>query len=272
MFRYILILLLSFSFITASHSQNKTVIVKIETKYGFMLFKLFNETPLHRDNFIALIKKGHYDSLLFHRVIEGFVVQGGDPKSKYAPKDSLLGEGDVGYTVQREFNAQFFHKKGALAMAREGDDVNPEKASSGCQFYIVKGKARHDTDIVKAHYRINKALIQPYEDSLKNADSIKYKLMKPHDKRLLLTNKTMNKTGYYKISPNQIKTYKTLGGVPHLDNNYTVFGEIIFGMTVLDKLSAVKTDTNDRPINDLRMKISIVDNQNHARKNRKNTK
>jgi peptidylprolyl isomerase len=272
MFRRILNFVVLFVFISQLFSQNKHVNVKIETAFGAIIFRLYNETPLHRDNFIKLIQKGHYDSLLFHRVISSFVVQGGDPTSKYAKKDSLLGNGDVGYTVPAEFNAQLFHKKGALAMAREGDDVNPKRASSGCQFYIVQGKPRNDTDMVKASYRNNKSLIQPIEDSIKRLDTVAFNKWTPYEKHKRLSNLVKQHKNYYKISPSQLKVYQSLGGTPHLDNNYTVFGELTEGMEVLDKLAGVKTDANDRPIEDLRMKISIVEIKQHAGKNRKHTK
>jgi peptidylprolyl isomerase len=272
MFQRILNFVVLFVFISPLFSQNKDVNVKIETVFGNMTFRLYNETPLHRDNFIKLIKKGHYDSLLFHRVISSFVVQGGDPTSKYAKKDSLLGNGDVGYTVPAEFNAQLFHKKGALAMAREGDDVNPKKASSGCQFYIVHGKPRSDTDMIKAAYRNNKSLIQPLEDSIKKLDTTAFNKWSPYEKHKRLSDLVKQNKKYYRISATQLKVYQSLGGTPHLDNNYTVFGELIEGMEVLDKLAAVKTDTNDRPVEDLIMKISIVEITKHAGKNRKHTK
>jgi peptidylprolyl isomerase len=272
MFRFILSIVSLIIFSNLAFGQNKEVNVKIETKYGVMLFKLYNETPLHKDNFVKLIKKGHYDSLLFHRIIQSFVVQGGDPTSKYAKKDSLLGEGDVGYTVPAEFNPQLFHKKGALAMAREGDDVNPKKASSGCQFYIVHGKPRNDTDMIKAAYRNNKSLIQPLEDSIRKLDTVAFSKWSPYEKHKRLSNLVKGNKNYYQISAAQLKVYQSLGGTPHLDNNYTVFGEMIAGIEVLDKLAAANTDKNDRPIEDIRMKITIVEKNTHARKNRKNIK
>jgi peptidylprolyl isomerase len=165
-----------------------------------------------------------------------------------------------------------FHKKGALAMAREGDDVNPKRASSGCQFYIVQGKPRNDTDMVKASYRNNKSLIQPIEDSIKRLDTVAFNKWTPYEKHKRLSNLVKQHKNYYKISPSQLKVYQSLGGTPHLDNNYTVFGELTEGMEVLDKLAGVKTDANDRPIEDLRMKISIVEIKQHAGKNRKHTK
>jgi peptidylprolyl isomerase len=267
MFRFIFSIVGLIIFSNIGFGQDKTVNVKIETKFGTMLFKLYNETPLHRDNFVSLIKKGYYDSLLFHRIIQSFVVQGGDPNSKYAKKDSLLGEGDVGYSLPAEFKPQFFHKKGALAMARESDEVNPKKASSGCQFYIVHGKPRNDSDMIKAAYRINKSLIQPLEDSIKKLDTVAFNKWSPYEKHKRLSDLVKGNKKYYKISASQLKIYQSLGGTPHLDNNYTVFGEITAGIEVLDKLAAANTDKNDRPIEDIRMKITIVEKNTHARKN-----
>jgi peptidylprolyl isomerase len=272
MFRFILIFKLLITFSVPLWAQNTPVIVKISTRFGTMLFKLHDETPLHRDNFIKLIKSKHYDSLLFHRIIKDFVVQGGDPKSKYAKKDSLLGNGDLPYTIPAEFNINLFHKQGTLAMAREGDDVNPEKASSACQFYIVKGKVRQDSDIVKAHYRINKNLIIPVEKRMMERDSIGFKALSTKAKYKQLVDSVKNRTGYFQIPEEHIKAYKTTGGVPHLDNQYTVFGEMISGIEVLNKLAAVKTDSNDRPKSDLQMQITIVEPIKHVRQNRKNTK
>ncbi len=188
--------------------------VKIMTSYGDITIKLYDETPQHRDNFVKLVKQHFYDSLLFHRVINGFMIQGGDPTSKRAPAGKMLGDGDVGYTVPAEFNPALFHKKGVLAAAR---DNNPQKASSGCQFYIVQGKVCTDAEL----------------DGMEKRLGIKY-------------------------TPEQRNTYKTIGGVPHLDQNYTVYGEVIKGLDVVDKIAAVKTGAADRPLEDVRMKIKMT--------------
>lgn len=191
--------------------------VKIKTPYGKMVFVLYDETPLHKDNFIGLAKKHFYDGLLFHRVIDSFMIQGGDPDSRDAKPHAFLGNGDVGYTIPAEFREDLFHRKGALAMAREGDRVNPQRASSGCQFYIVQGKTYTD----KALDRISA------------------------------------RTGR-KYTPKQREIYKTIGGTPFLDGAYTVFGQMIKGEAVLDRIAAVSTDKNDRPVKDIPMKIRIV--------------
>lgn len=191
--------------------------VQIETDSGTMVVKLYNQTPLHRDNFIKLVKKGFYDSLLFHRVIKDFMIQGGDPDSRNAAPGAQLGEGGLKYTIPAEFDTTLFHKKGALAMAREGDEVNPKKASSSTQFYIVEGKTFTDADMDKMETR--------------------FKIKIPEDHRAV---------------------YRTLGGAPFLDMSYTVFGEVISGLDVIDKIAGVPKDDNDRPLHDIRMKITLL--------------
>lgn len=182
-----------------------------------MVFLLSDSTPLHRDNFIKLAKKHFYDGLLFHRVIDSFMIQGGDPDSRDAEPRQLLGNGGPGYQVPAEFRKTLFHRKGALAMAREGDRVNPKRASSGSQFYIVEGKTYTDKEL---------------------------------DQISRQTGRTFTKK--------QRKVYKTIGGTPFLDGRYTVFGYLVKGMDVLDKIAAVKTDQNDRPLEDVPMKVRIV--------------
>jgi cyclophilin family peptidyl-prolyl cis-trans isomerase len=185
--------------------------VKIVTNYGAITLMLYDGTPLHRDNFIKLVKNHQFDSLLFHRVIKGFVIQAGDPGSKYAKDTALLGEGDLGYTVPAEILPEkYFHKRGALGMAR---DDRPDKASSACQFYIVQGKVADDSTFIKAKARTNG-----------------YEIPKEHE-----------------------KGYRTIGGIPHLDSRYTVFGEVTEGMDVVDRIAAVETDKNDRPKKEVRI-------------------
>lgn len=189
--------------------------VQITTDFGTMKVKLYNETPLHRDNFVKLVSEGFYDSLLFHRVIKGFMIQGGDPQSKNAAAGQMLGSGDVGYRIPAEFNDSLYHKKGVLAAAR---DNNPEKASSGCQFYIVQGKPMIENELQMAERRSGK----PMSEAKRN-------------------------------------DYKTIGGSAWLDGEYTVFGEVVEGLDVIDKIAAVPCGPMDRPASDVRMKMVLVD-------------
>ena len=209
-----IILLLSTSVAFAQTDKKKSMekehIVAITTDYGTMKLKLYNETPQHRDNFLKLANEGFYDSLLFHRIIKGFMIQGGDPQSKGAPAGKSLGGGDVGYTVPAEFNPALFHKKGALCASRT---ENPAKASSGCQFYIAQGKVYTTAEL-----------------------------------------DNMGKT----FTPEQRKAYTTVGGVPFLDMGYTVYGEVIEGLDVLDKIAAVQTSQGDRPAKDVMMKVKVI--------------
>ncbi|MGC3978170.1 MAG: peptidylprolyl isomerase [Paludibacteraceae bacterium] len=208
--------------------------VLIQTTEGNIKIKLYKETPLHVNNFMSLVDKGFYDSLLFHRVIADFMIQGGDPESKAAKAGTLLGNGDVGYTVAVEFKTpNIFHKKGMLAAARESNDVNPQKASSGCQFYIVVGKVFSDTELDKVELRKR----NQFKKELKDTS--------------LINSKTYREK--YKITPKQRKIYKTIGGTPHLDGSYTVFGEVTEGMNIVEKISKMKTDPHDRPLKDVRI-------------------
>jgi peptidyl-prolyl cis-trans isomerase B (cyclophilin B) len=185
---------------------------EIVTNYGKITVMLYDGTPLHRDNFIKLVNNKTYDSLLFHRVIWGFMIQAGDPMSKYASDTAMLGDGDLGYTVPAEIMPdKYYHKRGALAAAR---DENPTKASSACQFYIVQGKIANDSTFIKSKIR----------------------------------------TDGYETPEAHKQVYRTEGGVPHLDSRYTVFGEVVKGMNVVDKIAAVDTDKNDRPKKNVRIK------------------
>ena len=192
--------------------KDKKKDVLVQTSMGDMLIRLSDSTPLHRDNFLRLVKQGFYDSVLFHRVINNFMIQSGDPDSKNAAAGKPLGEGGPGYTVPAEFRTTLFHKKGALAAARRGDDVNPQKASSGSQFYIVQGKKFTDGALDTLEiFRLNGK----------------------------------------KIPADQREAYKSIGGTPHLDQGYTVFGEVIKGLDVVDKIAAVLTSRGadiDRPL------------------------
>jgi peptidylprolyl isomerase len=255
---------------TGVFAQQSSSFVLIETTFGNIRIALYDETPLHRDNFLKLIEKHFYDSLLFHRVIKQFMIQGGDPDSKYAGAGKTLGEGDIGYTIPAEFDPALFHKRGAIAAARNEDEENPERASSGCQFYIVQGKVFTDSLLEVVGKRINR--MQAYNNIVRSPDnkklfnnlainrknensdsikSIKAKIDKLTDDELLNVNP-------HKFTEEQRKIYTTAGGTPHLDNSYTVFGEVIEGMDVVDKIAATPTDNTARPLRDIRMKISIL--------------
>lgn len=203
----------------------KDVTVRMHTTAGVIDLCLYDETPRHRDNFIRLVKEHRYDSLLFHRVIQDFMIQGGDPTSKNAAPGALLGEGDLGYTIEPEFMPDIhFHRRGVLAAAREGDDVNPTKASSASQFYIVWGKV------------YTKEQLESYKEFYKQRTG----------RELVIT-------------PKQEEVYTTVGGTPHLDGEYTVFGEVIGGLEVVEKIQSVPCDGNDRPLEDVRiLKTEII--------------
>jgi len=214
----LLLFICTFFVLSAFAAKPTNQYIRIKTEFGECIVKLYNETPLHRDNFLKLAKQGYYNGTLFHRVIKDFMIQGGDPDSRNAKPDSLLGEGGPKYTTPAEFRDGLFHKKGVLAAAREGDMVNPEKASSGSQFYLVQGKVFTDEQL----------------------NSLEEKRLKS------------------KIPEWQRQVYKTIGGAPHLDRNYTVYGEIILGLDMVDKIAVLETDKNNRPKNDVKMDITVL--------------
>ena len=245
--------------------------LKIETTAGDIVVKLYNETPKHRDNFIKLAEDGTYEGTLFHRVIKDFMIQAGDPESKNAAKGQMLGSGDVGYTVPAEFvYPKYFHKKGALSAARQGDNVNPEKASSGCQFYIVTGKVYSDSTLLGMEQQMNQMRFNNLFNTLasKHAKDI-YKMRKAGDQEGLMNlqdtliaqvEKQLAGQPEFRFTPEQVKAYTTVGGTPHLDGEYTVFGEVLEGMEVVDKIQRVKTDRNDRPEEDVKIiKVEVLD-------------
>lgn len=199
-------------------NTDKVYYVKIETTYGDIVVKLYNETPKHRDNFLKLVKEGTYDGVLFHRVIQNFMIQGGDPNSRNAKKGEMLGNGELGYTLPAEFVPSLYHKKGALAAARQADQVNPEKRSSSCQFYIVQGEKWN-------------------AEKLKRVET------------------SMGKS----FTKEQAEVYATLGGTPFLDGDYTVFGEVVEGLEVVDKIAAVACGPMNRPLEDVKMKMTIIE-------------
>ena len=254
---------------TNHHMENeKRTLVKLETTMGNITVALYNETPKHRDNFIKLVKEGVYDSTLFHRVIKQFMIQAGDPDSKNASDTAMLGSGDVGYTIPAEFNPKFFHKKGVLAAARQGDDVNPEKASSGCQFYIVTGRKFTEPQLLGMENKINEQHEEALFDSLARQHMKEiYKMRKAGGNAGLLelqdtleaqARELADKEEKFRFTPEQIKAYSTVGGAPHLDGSYTVFGEVTEGMEVVENIEIAKTNRADRPVENIRiLKASI---------------
>jgi cyclophilin family peptidyl-prolyl cis-trans isomerase len=241
---------------------------QIVTEFGTIKIKLYNETPLHRDNFIKLTKEGFYTDLLFHRVINRFMIQGGDPDSKNAEPGKLLGNGDLGYTIPAEFNPKFYHHRGVLAAAREGDQVNPEKKSSACQFYLMQGRVFRQGELDSLQAKL--------ENTRKmNLMQTKIKAIEPELNQLTAEGKQNEINARINVvreavdienkqlppirfSDEQKKAYTTIGGYPSLDNNYTIFGEVIEGMEVIDQIAQQPTDKNNRPLKDIKFTISKI--------------
>lgn len=252
------------------NGQEKDVVVEISTEFGKMKIKLYGETPQHRDNFLKLVEKKFYNGLLFHRVIKDFMIQGGDPESLNADSTKQLGAGDVGYTIPAEFvYPKYYHKKGALAAARQGDQVNPEKRSSGCQFYIVQGKKMSDAEISQMEKAmLGKAKEKRFYEIVKERSNEVNQLRRERNQEALMAlqneivaqmeKEFQGKEKDYKMPEEMKETYKTIGGTPFLDNDYTVFGEVIEGLEVIDAIAAVKTRPGDRPVNDIKMTVKVV--------------
>ena len=251
-----------------STDMEKRTQVKIETTLGNIVVELYNETPKHRDNFIKLAKEGVYDSTLFHRVIKQFMIQAGDPDSKTANDTASLGSGDVGYTIPAEFVPKFFHRKGALAAARMGDDVNPNRESSGCQFYIVTGRKFREAQLLDMAAQKNNQRVETIFNELarKHMKEI-YKLRKANDEDALLElQDSLEAQAYamakeeepFMFTPEQLAAYSTVGGAPHLDGAYTVFGEVVSGMETVEKIEVTKTGRADRPIENVRILKATV--------------
>lgn len=237
------------------------VIVDIKTTMGDIKALLYNDTPLHRDNFIKLVKDGYYDGVLFHRVINDFMIQTGDPTSKDAAPGVMLGSGSPDYTIEAEITyPKHFHKYGSLAAARSGDEVNPERRSSGSQFYIVTGKKFPEGSLAAIEQRqMNDKLQNKFRQlTIAHRQEID-SLMKAENKEALealrqrLIAETEASVKYDSIPDNIRQVYATMGGTPHLDGAYTVFGEVLEGMDVVEKIQKVETDRNDRPVSDVRI-------------------
>lgn len=252
-------------------NMDKETMLKIETTEGDIVVKLYNETPRHRDNFIKLAEEGTYEGTLFHRVIKDFMIRAGDPESKGAPQGKMLGAGDVGYTIPAEFVfPQYFHKKGVLSAARQGDNVNPKKESSGCQFYIVTGKVYSDSALLSMEQQMGQQRLNNVFNALaqKHIKEI-YKMRKAGDQEGLMdlqdtliaqAEAEVAKMPEFRFTPEQVKAYTTVGGTPHLDGEYTVFGEVVEGMEIVDRIQKQPTDRNDRPKTDITIqKVSVID-------------
>ena len=247
-----------------SKEANDNVCVDIETTMGHIKVKLYNETPAHRDNFIKLVKEGYYNGTLFHRVINKFMIQGGDGDSRNAKPGQRLGMGDPGYTIPAEFvYPRYFHKKGALAAARQGDNVNPKKASSGSQFYIVTGDVIPAGQIgqverqlqMQQELAIFNQLVEAHRDeilAMRRARDTQG-LQALQDQLIAEMHERIAREGIAKLSEEQKQAYTTVGGAPHLDGAYTVFGEVIEGMDVVEKIEKVATDSADRPKEDIKI-------------------
>jgi cyclophilin family peptidyl-prolyl cis-trans isomerase len=244
---------------------NNNTIISIKTTLGDIKIKLYDETPIHRDNFIKLINSGFYEGVSFHRVIKDFMIQAGDPATKSANLSNLPDSLNT-YTIPAEFTDQLFHKKGALAAAREGNDVNPDMRSSGTQFYIVQGKKYTEEELTQAEQRINSNLKQGVFNRIVRAtsDSIRLsgKIITDAEIQEIATMKMFQYLTTYKnyiIPEDHRNLYKTTGGVPRLDGTYTVFGEVVEGLAVVDKIASVPTNSNDKPLSDIKiLKIKIL--------------
>ena len=240
--------------------------VKIQTMLGGIVVRLYDETPIHRDNFVKLVREGYYDGTLFHRVIKDFMIQGGDPDSKGAPAGKMLGVGGPDYTLEAEIKAGICHKRGALAAARQGDEVNPERRSSGSQFYIVWGQVYNEGKLQQLSKQLEMQAIQQIFNTL--ASSHRDEIMQMRRNRdhaglqalqdkLVAEAEAQAKGGG--LTEEQKKIYSTIGGTPHLDGQYTVFGEVEEGLDVVEMIQSSATGRGDRPLDDIEMRISVVE-------------
>lgn len=240
--------------------------VKIQTMLGYIVVRLYDETPIHRDNFIKLAKEGYFDGTLFHRVIKDFMIQGGDPDSKGAPAGKMLGVGGPDYTLQAEIKDGIYHKRGALAAARQGDEVNPERRSSGSQFYIVWGQVYNEGQLRQFAKQLKMQQIQGAFNQL----------AAQHRDEIMQMRRERNRAGLQELqdqlaaqaeamvkgnglTDEQLKLYSTVGGTPHLDGQYTVFGEVEEGLDVVEQIQQTATGRGDRPVDDIEMRITVLE-------------
>jgi cyclophilin family peptidyl-prolyl cis-trans isomerase len=265
--RRITFIFLICAFIVTGCAQNNDYVVTIKTSHGDMIAILYDETPKHKENFVKLAKEHFFDSILFHRVIEGFMIQGGDPDSKNAQPGQPLGRGGPGYTIDAEFNPKFFHERGALSAARLNDQQNPTKASSGSQFYIVQGTKMSEEELRTDQIKLNQAMQQFFQDPQNRPayDSVvalyQSGNMKGYQDYLIHLKPRVEKaTGIStskEVAPEILKAYTTVGGAPNLDGEYTVFGKVIKGIEVVDKIAAVAKGPGDRPLEDIAMTVTV---------------
>ncbi len=256
--------------ISCGGSKKKTddTVVSIKTEFGEIKVKLFDETPLHKNNFMKLVQEGFYNDLLFHRVIKNFMIQGGDPDSKDAAQGAKLGGGSLDYTIPAEIIPKFYHKRGALAAARRGGSSNPEKRSSGSQFYIVQGEVYRPGELDTLEMRINKQrkdlMVREHLEAEKSVlNDLKAK--NERDAFNLLVAEIIEEVDSiydagqkFVLTDEQREVYTTVGGYPSLDGEYTIFGEVIEGMDVVDKIAEVPTDGNNRPLENIKMEVELV--------------
>ena len=241
--------------------------VKIQTMLGDIVVRLYDETPIHRDNFVKLAKEGYYDGTLFHRVIKDFMIQGGDPDSKGAPAGKMLGVGGPDYTLEAEIKDGLFHKRGALAAARHGHQVNPERRSSGSQFYIVWGQVYNEGQLRQFSKQLKMQRMQDIFNQLAAARKAEIMQMRRERNRAglqelqdqLAAEAEKQTAGYTGLSEEQQRIYSTVGGTPHLDGQYTVFGEVEQGLDVVEMIQSSATGRGDRPIDDIEMRVSVID-------------
>ena len=240
--------------------------VKIQTMLGYIVVRLYDETPIHRDNFVKLVEEGYYDGTLFHRVIKDFMIQGGDPDSKGAPAGKMLGVGGPDYTLEAEIKDGIFHKRGALASARQGDEVDPERRSSGSQFYIVWGQVYNEGQLKQFSKQLRMQKVQQAFNAL--AASHREEIMQMRRERnraglqelqdkLAAEAESQVKNGG--LTDEQLKIYSSVGGTPHLDGQYTVFGEVEEGLDVVEMIQGTATGRGDRPIDDIEMRIMVIE-------------
>lgn len=242
--------------------KKEKAIFTIKTNAGDIRIRLYDETPLHRDNFVKLVQDGYYEGMLFHRVIPDFVIQTGDPDSRNARPQMILGANDIGYKISAEIRPEFIHRRSVIAAAREGDEINPERRSSGSHFYIVQGKTYRPGELDTLVEQINTRRQQKLFDKVRKEYEMEiraYELVKDYESLMELNRKISERVNELSqgekmvLTEEQKKIYTTEGGIPFLDGAYTVFGEVMSGMEVVDKIAGMKTDENNRPVKDVRI-------------------